>query len=312
MFIGGHRFTATTNLFEVRPLYVQGMNHCVTNLYRDGRDGIQHHSDKDLDLNRDGVIVSVSFGSSRVMEVRDQTYPHDAARVDLPPRSMLVLGPYTNARFTHAISPLSSSSSSSFTNNRRPKGGKTDGNATATSTPTAAMTGDLVACDVDGGGRISLTFRDVRTFFDARTQRLFGQGVATTATTKTTSFLPHFSGPPGLDTNENGSIREGSLIAAMERVREEDGRDRRSAVAIALVIGTMAGHISSKSSDKGGAYTSRVSGLVTLLHDASDAAMTGSASYWYIRRRRREIRLQREEDEARAFFSKKSASGNKY
>jgi hypothetical protein len=175
------------------------------------------------------------------------------------------------------------------------------------------MTGDLVACDVDGGGRISLTFRDVRTFFDARTQRLFGQGVATTATTKTTSFLPHFSGPPGLDTNENGSIREGSLIAAMERVREEDGRDRRSAVAIALVIGTMAGHISSKSSIKGGgAYTSRVSGLVTLLHDASDAAMTGSASYWYIRRRRREIRLQREEDEARAFFSKKSASGNKY
>ena len=294
----------------LRPLYVQGMNHCVTNLYRDGHDDIQHHSDKDLDLNRNGVIASVSFGSSRVMEVRDRAYPHDVVRVDLPPRSMLVLGPYTNAGFTHAILPLSPSSSS--TNDRRIKGEEKVWVAMTTATPAAAVTSDDVTCNVDEGGRISLTFRDVRTFLDARTQRLFGQGVATTATMTTTTSLSPFSGPSGVDTNEDGSIREGSLIAAMERVRKEDGRDRRSAAAIALVIGTMAGYISSKSSSEGGTFTSRASGLLTLLHDASIAAMTGSASYWYIRRRRREIRLQREEDGARAFFSKKSASGNKY
>ncbi|KAL3822753.1 hypothetical protein ACHAXA_008056 [Cyclostephanos tholiformis] len=265
----------------LRPLYVQVMNHCVTNLYRDGRDDIQHHSDKDLDLNRRGVIVSVSFGSSRVMEVRDRSYPHDVVRVDLPPGSMLVLGPYTNARFTHAVLPLSS--------NDRP----------------TAMTGDDVTCNVEEGGRISLTFRDVRTFLDTKTQRLFGQGAATA-----TISLPPFSGPSVMDTNEDGSIREGSLTAIVERLRNEDGRDRRSAIAIALVIGV--GYVSSKFCNEGGAYVSREYGLLALLQDASAAAITGSASYWYIRRRRREMRLQCEEDGARAFFSKKSASGNKY
>jgi hypothetical protein len=49
-----------------------------------------------------------------------------------------------------------------------------------------------------------------------------------------------------------------------------------------------------------------------LLRAARAAAIVGPASYWYIRRRRREARLRLEEDEARAFFSMKSASGNKY
>lgn len=69
----------------LRPLYHQHMNHSVTNYYRDGEDKIDHHSDKDLDLNRDGVIVSVSLGCMRVMELRDRRFPHDITRVELPP-----------------------------------------------------------------------------------------------------------------------------------------------------------------------------------------------------------------------------------
>jgi len=46
---------------NLRPLVEQEMNHCVTNYYRNGKDLIDHHSDKILNLERDGVIiVSVS------------------------------------------------------------------------------------------------------------------------------------------------------------------------------------------------------------------------------------------------------------
>ena len=89
----------------LKPLYTQTMNHCVTNLYRMGSDRIDHHSDKDLDLNREGVIVSVSLGCARIMELRDRVYPHDVARIELPANSMFVLGPCTNARFTHSVLP---------------------------------------------------------------------------------------------------------------------------------------------------------------------------------------------------------------
>ena len=123
-------------------LQKQIMNHCVTNYYRDGTDFIAHHSDKDLDLNRDGVIVSVSLGDERIMELKRRAHPQDITRVALPPRSMLVLGPKTNKEFTHSILP------------------KEDGGIDKKSV------------------RISLTLRDVKTFKDLNTGRLFGQGVS--------------------------------------------------------------------------------------------------------------------------------------
>jgi hypothetical protein len=121
----------------LQPLVTQTMNHCVTNYYRDGSDFIAHHSDKDLDLNRDGVIVSVSLGDERIMELRRRTEPKDVTRIVLPHRSMLVLGPKTNQQFSHSILPKEGS----------PK------------------------------IRISLTLREVKTFLDLSTGRLFGQGV---------------------------------------------------------------------------------------------------------------------------------------
>eukprot|EP00934_Nitzschia_sp_Nitz4_P002767 Nitzschia sp. Nitz4//scaffold222_size33694//21929//23230//NITZ4_007864-RA/size33694-processed-gene-0.10-mRNA-1//1//CDS//3329542597//2757//frame0 len=123
----------------LQPLVQQTMNHCVTNYYRDGKDFIAHHTDKDLDLNREGVIVSVSLGDERVLELRRRQVPNDTVRVVLPHGSMLVIGPHTNQHFSHSILQ---------------KEGATE-------------------------PRLSLTFRDVRTFLDISTGQFFGQGVET-------------------------------------------------------------------------------------------------------------------------------------
>lgn len=121
----------------LKPLVDQRMNHCVTNYYRDGHDFIGHHSDKDLDLYKDGVIVSVSIGDERVLELKRRTYPKDRIQIVLPHGSMLVLGPRTNREWTHSILP------------------------TETNSPP----------------RISLTFRHVVSFIDLKTGRIFGDDI---------------------------------------------------------------------------------------------------------------------------------------
>ncbi|CAJ1949496.1 unnamed protein product [Cylindrotheca closterium] len=123
---------------EDQLLLPQKMNHCVTNFYRDGKDFIAHHSDKDLDLNRQGVIVSVSLGDERIMELRRRAEPKDVTRIVLPPRSMLVLGPKTNKEFSHSILQK----------------------------PDATQP------------RISLTMREVRTYLDLSSGLLYGQGAS--------------------------------------------------------------------------------------------------------------------------------------
>lgn len=123
------------------PLVDQKMNHCVTNFYRDGMDFIDHHSDKDLDLDKNGVIVSVSLGDERILELKRRSEPKDTVRMVLPHGSMLVLGPNTNKLFTHSILRNKDSQSP----------------------------------------RVSLTLRRVITFLDVETGRLFGEGVSTSS-----------------------------------------------------------------------------------------------------------------------------------
>lgn len=133
----------------LEPLVSQIMNHCVTNYYRDGTDFIAHHGDKDLDLNRDGVIVSVSLGADeRILELRRRKAPHDVTRLRLPHGSMLVLGSKTNKEWTHSILPKA----------------RHDGEE--------GRKGDQ-----SSGVRLSLTLRDVKTFQDLSSGKLFGQGI---------------------------------------------------------------------------------------------------------------------------------------
>ena len=87
------------------------------------------------------------------MEVRSRTFPHDVTRLLLPPGSMFLLGPWTNANFTHSILPWEDETHVS----------------TARDTTTTMATGNGgIQCKINEGGRISLTLRDVRTFYDFR------------------------------------------------------------------------------------------------------------------------------------------------
>jgi len=265
-----HPWSPTTHAIKecvekaLQPLYDQEMNHCVSNLYRNGSDRIDHHSDKDLDLNRNGVIVSVSLGSTRVMELRDRKSPGDVARIELPEGSMFVLGPYTNARFTHAVLPeYEVDFLEKNDDTKEPK------------------------CRTDDGGRISLTLRDVRTFLDVKTQRLFGQGISSSC--------------------DSPQLTEEELHQATVAMRKEDAVDRNRAAAVAAAIGVGAGFACSDSTKAKSSCD-----IVELIRTVAIPTMSAVASYCYLRHLKNKIRQHRDEMEARDFFSKKSASGNKY
>lgn len=219
----------------LQPLVTQTMNHCVTNYYRDGKDFIAHHSDKDLDLNRKGVIVSVSLGDERVLELRRRKSPKDIVRVALPHRSMLVLGPKTNTTFSHSI----------------------------------------LAKEASTKARISLTLRDVKTFLDLSSGRLFGQGVGA----KSLSYVRSYH------LFENLSIFGAFASLTAYALRSEPSKRRQ---------GIEAG--------RGNGSDLQTAAMVGIF-------AAGSLGLKYLSRRSRE---KYEEREAREFFSKKSMSGTKY
>jgi len=260
-----HPWSPTTHAIKecvekaLQPLYVQNMNHCVSNLYRDGADRIDHHSDKDLDLNRNGVIVSVSLGSTRVMELRDRNSPGDVARIELPEGSMFVLGPYTNAKFTHAVLP-------------EYEVDFLEQNNTLTKEP---------KCRTEDGGRISLTLRDVRTFLDVKTERLFGQGV--------------------LSSCNSPQLTEEGLRQAIVTMRKEDAADRNRAAVVAAAIGVGAS-LASFNKTRG----------KSSIRSVAIPTISAVASYFCLRHLKNRRRKHRDEMEARDFFSKKSVSGTKY
>lgn len=270
----------------LQPLYHQHMNHAVSNYYRDGNDRIDHHSDKDLDLNRNGVIVSVSLGCMRVMELRDRRFPHDVSRIELPPGSMFVLGPYTNAKFTHSILPVLdvNEERNNLSNVNYYEG--------------AGNNADQVKSIIECGGRISLTFRDARSFLDVQSQRLFGEGLASSFQT------------PILV--EDGMITNASLSKAVKRVRDEDTKEQKSSRLIAAALGFVAGCTSLRQPKSTAQMSTNAIDRTPLVTGLVMLAFTTTTSYYYLRFLKNERRRILEEKDARVFFSKKSASGNKY
>lgn len=266
----------------LQPIYQQHMNHAVTNFYRHSDDCIDHHSDKDLDLNRDGVIISVSLGSVRVMELRDRRFPHDISRIELPPGSMFVLGPYTNSIFTHSILPVLDVDEE-----------KTERSHLSYFSGSGHY-GEQIKSIIDGGGRISLTFRDARSFLDVKSQRLFGQGLASSFET------------PILV--EDGMITNKSLSKAVRRVRDEDTKERRSSKLVGAAIGAIIGC----ASYHGSLCAERENSNATLAYILSKVVASATATCWYLNFLKSANRRLLEERDARAFFSKKSASGNTY
>jgi len=142
------------------------VNHVLLQHYRSGKDFISEHSDKTIDVVAGSKIVNVSIGATRSMTLKtkkdalstaeeseeDRSRKHQ--KFPLPDRSMFVMGLETNAKWLHSVR-----------HDNRPFHTKSE--------EERYMNGE----------RISLTFRNIGTFFGAEGAKIWGQGaVAKTAT----------------------------------------------------------------------------------------------------------------------------------
>lgn len=138
------------------------LNHGLIQLYRAGTDYISEHSDKTLDIVEGSSIVNVSFGAQRTMRLRTKRAAADSlhgtspartiCRVPMPHNSMITMSLATNAEYLHGIN--------------------------ADKRPAVEWSEDEKAFDTQ---RISITFRNIGTFLNADSSRIWGQG----ATSKT-------------------------------------------------------------------------------------------------------------------------------
>jgi hypothetical protein len=244
----------------LKPLVHQTMNHCVTNLYQSGADFIAHHSDKDLDLNRSGVIVSVSLGDERILELKRRAPPQDVTRIPLPHGSMLVLGPYTNRQFTHSIVPKEGSTKV----------------------------------------RISLTLREVKTFLDCSTGRLFGQGVAVSSF----SLWSKSSSSSPTTTSESQSLND------VRRIRTREDKLFVTA-GLGGFAGWMAWTFRQRNNHPTTAATTRTTNTMFLGESILMATLCATIPYG-LRLYSNLVYRNRQERAARDFFSQLSTSGTKY
>jgi nicotinamidase-related amidase/alkylated DNA repair dioxygenase AlkB len=118
------------------------LNHCLLQLYRNGRDWISDHADKTLDVARPSFIVNVSLGVTRTMVFRSKHPTNERSsipqKLPMPHGSLFMLSLKSNQQFYHGIKQLG-----------------TDG----TDEP-----------------RISLTLRHIGTFYDPKTGAVWGIG----------------------------------------------------------------------------------------------------------------------------------------
>ncbi|KAL8686146.1 MAG: hypothetical protein Q9218_007313, partial [Villophora microphyllina] len=136
----------------------QPFNHALIQLYRDGNDNISEHSDKTLDITRGSAIVNMSIGAQRVMTLRTKKSnrasgidspgaSRQSQRITMPHNSVFVLGPETNMQWLHGVRA-----------DKRPIQQKSEEEKSF------------------GGERISLTFRQIGTFTDQSSKKIWGQG----------------------------------------------------------------------------------------------------------------------------------------
>ncbi|CAA7266752.1 unnamed protein product [Cyclocybe aegerita] len=170
------QFSPTVALIrdQVQKVLNHPVNHVLIQFYRSGKDYISEHSDKTIDVVRGSNIVNVSLGAQRTMTLRVKKdkkvaagpeepvatdhgtpastpgtpgTPRAAQRIPLPHNSMFVMGLETNAKWLHAVN-----------HDNRPLKIKSPEE------------------QLEGGGRISLTFRHIGTFLSKDETRIWGQG----------------------------------------------------------------------------------------------------------------------------------------
>ncbi len=115
------------------------LNHCLIQLYRNGRDWIGKHADKTLDIKESSFIVNISIGVMRTMVFRPKSDRNsNPQKLPLPHGSLFMLSRQSNRDFYHEIEKQGSQ---------------------GTDKP-----------------RISLTFRYIGTYYDSRNGAVWGIG----------------------------------------------------------------------------------------------------------------------------------------
>lgn len=79
-------------------------NSVLINLYRDGSDSVDWHSDDEPELGVNPVIASVSFGEPRLFQMRNKTDKTLKQSILLPHGSLLLMSGNTQANWMHKIS----------------------------------------------------------------------------------------------------------------------------------------------------------------------------------------------------------------
>jgi nicotinamidase-related amidase/alkylated DNA repair dioxygenase AlkB len=104
-------WTPTIDLIrqEVERRIGHPLNHCLIQLYRNGRDFIGEHADKTLDVMRPSFIVNVSLGVTRSMTFRSKHKQGSIPqKLPLPHGSLFMLNLNSNQKFYHGIEQLGS------------------------------------------------------------------------------------------------------------------------------------------------------------------------------------------------------------
>jgi alkylated DNA repair dioxygenase AlkB len=79
-------------------------NAVLLNLYRNGKDGVAWHSDKEGKSGKNPIIASVTFGETRLFRLRHK-FRKDIAQQEIPLHhgSLLVMGGTTNSFWEHQV-----------------------------------------------------------------------------------------------------------------------------------------------------------------------------------------------------------------
>ncbi|WP_440205982.1 alpha-ketoglutarate-dependent dioxygenase AlkB family protein [Acinetobacter oleivorans] len=79
-------------------------NSCLLNLYHDGNEGMAWHSDGEVDLRKNGVIASLSFGAERKFALKHKA-TKEKIELFLAHGSLLVMKDTTQTHWLHCLPP---------------------------------------------------------------------------------------------------------------------------------------------------------------------------------------------------------------
>jgi alkylated DNA repair dioxygenase AlkB len=77
--------------------------HVLLNLYRDGRDGVSWHRDKERHWGKEPVIASLTFGAARIFQFRNTEDKKVTRSIELTPGSLLVMKGASQRSWEHRI-----------------------------------------------------------------------------------------------------------------------------------------------------------------------------------------------------------------